>query len=149
MRAAKRSPRNRPFAAPSDIVAALFPPPVSTSGVAEPDGKQPFAIVPTDAACFGFAGLWEHWTAPDGSVLETSAVVTTAANALMATIHDRMPVILDAADYQSWMQGTATEARADQTLPGAERMRAFAVGKAVGNVRNNSAELIAPLESTG
>ena len=111
--------------------------------------KQPFAIVPTDTACFGFAGLWEHWTAADGSVLETSSILTTTPNELMATIHDRMPVILDPADYQSWMLAPPTEATALIRAFPAERMRAFAVSKAVGNVRNNSAELVAPLEADG
>ena len=110
-----------------------------------PTGKQPYAIVPTDLPCFGFAGLWEHWTSPDGSVVESVAVVTTGANALMAPIHDRMPVILAPEDYERWM----TAAPADtQTLiqPFAdERMRAYPVSKAVGNVRNNSAALIAEI----
>lgn len=113
-------------------------------------GKQPFAIVPTDTPAFGFAGLWEHWTAPDGSVLETSAVVTTAANALMAPIHDRMPVILAPADYQTWMQASPAEAGALIRPYPAERMRAFAVARAVGSVRNNSPELIVPqVEAVG
>lgn len=111
----------------------------------QPQGKQPFAIVPTDAACFGFAGLWEHWTAPDGSVLESSCVLTTTPNALMATIHDRMPVILDPSDYQSWLQASPTDAAALIRPFPAGHMRAYAVGKAVGNVRNNSPELVAPL----
>lgn len=112
---------------------------------ATPNGKQPFAIVPTDLPCFGFAGLWEHWTSPDGSVVESVAVVTTAANALMAPIHDRMPVILAPEDYERWMGAPPAVA---QTLiqPFAdERMRAYPVSQAVGNVRNNSAALIAEI----
>ncbi|MBK8069972.1 MAG: SOS response-associated peptidase [Rhodanobacteraceae bacterium] len=112
---------------------------------ATPGGKQPFAIVPTDLPCFGFAGLWEHWTSPDGSVIESVAVVTTAANALMAPIHDRMPVILAPEDYERWMSASAADA---QTLiqPCADRrMRAYPVSRAVGNVRNNSAALIAEI----
>ena len=69
-----------------------------------PEGKQPFAIVPTNSPCFGFAGLWEHWSAADGSVLETCAVLTTTANTLMSKIHDRMTVILEPADYSTWLQ---------------------------------------------
>lgn len=110
-----------------------------------PTGKQPYAIVPTDLPCFGFAGLWEHWTSPDGSVVESVAVVTTGANALMAPIHDRMPVILAPEDYERWMTAAPADA---QTLiqPFAdERMRAYQVSKAVGNVRNNSAALIAEI----
>jgi putative SOS response-associated peptidase YedK len=111
---------------------------------AQAGSKQPFAIVPTDDACFGFAGLWEHWTAADGSVVETSCVITTTPNPLMAAIHDRMPVILDPDDYQNWMQATPAEATTLIRPYPAERMRAYAVGKAVGNVRNNSPELVAP-----
>ena len=110
-----------------------------------PTGKQPYAIVPTDLPCFGFAGLWEHWTSPDGSVVESVAVVTTGANELMAPIHDRMPVILAQEDYERWMPAAPAAA---QTLiqPFAdERMRAYPVSKAVGNVRNNSAALIAEI----
>lgn len=104
-------------------------------------GKQAYAIVPTDLACFGFAGLWEHWTATDGSVLETSCVLTTEANTLMAPIHDRMPVILDPADYGRWISATPREAQTlIRTYP-PERMRAYAVSNAVGNVRNNTPSL--------
>jgi putative SOS response-associated peptidase YedK len=110
-------------------------------------GKQPFAIVPVDLPCFGFAGLWEHWTSPDGSVLESCAVVTTAANSLMAPIHDRMPVILDPSDYSGWIEAEPTGATTLIKPYPVERMRAFAVSRAVGNVRNNTPELIAPLES--
>ncbi len=111
---------------------------------AQPGGKQPFAIVPTDAACFGLAGLWEHWTAPDGSVVETSSVLTTTPNELMATIHDRMPVILDPTDYAAWMQSPPAEAAGLIRPFPAQRMRAYPVSKAVGNVRNNSPELVVP-----
>lgn len=110
-------------------------------------GKQPLAIVPIDTPCFGFAGLWERWTGPDGSVLETGSILTTTPNALMATIHDRMPVILDPADYQAWLGGTPAEATALIRPFSSEHMRAYPVSKAVGNVRNNSAELVAPLEA--
>ena len=86
--------------------------------------KQPFAIVPTDAACFGFAGLWEHWTAPDGSVLETSSVLTTTPNALMATIHDRMPVILDPGRLSVLDAGHHDRShRADPVIPGRAHAR--------------------------
>jgi putative SOS response-associated peptidase YedK len=107
---------------------------------------QPYAIVPADLPCFGFAGLYEHWTAPDGSVLDTGCVLTTTPNALMAGIHDRMPVILDPNDYERWMRAPVAEAQALIRPFPAERMRAYPVARAVGNVRNNGRELIEPLE---
>jgi len=110
------------------------------------DGKQPYAIVPTDLPCFGFAGLYEHWTTPDGALLETACVLTTTPNSLMANIHDRMPVILDSADYERWIRAPAADAQSLIMPFPAERMRAFAVDRAVGNVRNNHCELIRPTE---
>jgi len=69
-----------------------------------PDGgKQPYHIRLVDGRPFAFAGLWERWADPTGAPVETCTILTTAANALMATIHDRMPVILDAADYAAWL----------------------------------------------
>ncbi|MBU2091237.1 MAG: SOS response-associated peptidase, partial [Alphaproteobacteria bacterium] len=63
------------------------------------NGKQPYAVRLKDADCFGLAGLWSRWTAPDGSVLDTVALLTTEPNLLLAGIHDRMPVILAPDDY--------------------------------------------------
>ena len=42
-----------------------------------------------------FAGLWEGFKWPDGTVLRTFTIITTNANAMMAELHDRMPVILE------------------------------------------------------
>lgn len=113
-----------------------------------PDGKQPFAIVPTDEPCFGFAGLWEHWTAADGSVVETSSILTTNANDLMQPIHDRMPVILDAEDYQTWIHADSSQVTQLIKPCDSKRLRAYPVSRAVGNVRNNAAQLVEPLDST-
>src|SRR5581483_4191994 len=60
-----------------------------------PDGgKQPYAIAGIDRAPLGIAGLWESKRLDDGAVLRTFTILTTAANALMAPLHDRMPVII-------------------------------------------------------
>jgi len=61
-------------------------------------GKQTFYIHRKDEEPFAFAGLWEAWENPEDSKEEQScSLITTEANALMAPIHDRMPVILDSA----------------------------------------------------
>ena len=62
------------------------------------DGKVPHAIRRDDREPFAMAGLWEHWLGPDGSEIESCTIIVTDANALLAPIHDRMPVILDAPD---------------------------------------------------
>ncbi|MDB4971609.1 MAG: hypothetical protein JWN44_7298, partial [Myxococcales bacterium] len=51
---------------------------------AEPVGKQPFAIARADGNPMAFAGLWEAWKYPDGAILRSFAIITTAANATMA-----------------------------------------------------------------
>jgi GNAT superfamily N-acetyltransferase len=58
-----------------------------------PDGtKEPHAIAREDGEVMAFAGLWEGWNAPDGETVRTFAIITTAAKAEMAALHDRMPV---------------------------------------------------------
>lgn len=67
-------------------------------------GKQPYYIRLHDERPFAMAGLWERWTNPEtGEPIETCTIITTEANALTRPIHDRMPVILNAADYDLWL----------------------------------------------
>ena len=60
-----------------------------------------------DRAPLAFAGLWERWSAPSGGVeaLETFAILTAAANEIVALIHHRMPVILTSAAFDLWLAG--------------------------------------------
>ena len=114
---------------------------------AVPGGKQPYFIQPTQAPVFGFAGLWERWTQADGSPLDTFTVITTAANTAMQAVHARMPVILAPSDFTTWL---SRETPADALLPLLRPcdpgwLQLHPVAKAVGNIRNDSAELIAPL----
>ena len=62
--------------------------------------KQPIYIRLIDARPFAFAGLWEIWSAPDGSELRTCTIITTQPNSLLESIHNRMPVILNPEDIQ-------------------------------------------------
>ena len=71
-------------------------------------GKEPYFIAPADDGVFAFAGLWETWTGPDGGELQSCTIITTDANDVMSTIHNRMPVILDEADWAEWL-GTGSE----------------------------------------
>ena len=65
--------------------------------------RQPFVVRRKDRRPFAIAGLWDRWKAPDGSRLESCAVLTTGANEVVAPIHDRMPAILDRADFEAWL----------------------------------------------
>ena len=66
-------------------------------------GKQPYFVRMRDDRLFAFAGLWDRWESPDKGVIESCTILTTAANAILAPIHDRMPVILPPAEYARWL----------------------------------------------
>jgi putative SOS response-associated peptidase YedK len=108
----------------------------------------PYAIVPADGDMFAFAGLWERWKDPaDGSILRSFTIVTGTANALCAPIHERMPVILPREAWRLWLGETPASAAELlallQPYP-AERMRAYPIGRAVGNVKNDDPRLLDP-----
>ena len=77
-----------------------------------PGKKVAYFIHRRDDGLFAFAGLWEHWMGADGSELETAAIITTAPNAEVAEIHDRMPVVIDPDHYETWLTGPVDEAAA-------------------------------------
>jgi putative SOS response-associated peptidase YedK len=72
--------------------------------------KQPYYIRMHDHRPFAFAGLWDHWTSPEQQTIESCAILTTDANAVLRPLHDRMPVILAAAEYSRWLDGNVQEA---------------------------------------
>lgn len=105
--------------------------------------KQPFYIRPRDGL-FVFAGLMATWAGPEGE-LTTCTLLTTAPNALMADLHDRMPVILAPDDQEAWLDPGNRRA-ADLLRPcDPAGMEAFPVGAAVGSPRNDGPELVQPL----
>jgi putative SOS response-associated peptidase YedK len=72
--------------------------------------KQAYQVARADGEPFAFAGLWEHWLGPDGSELETAAIITTAALPPMAAIHPRMPVVVAPHLYRDWLANEAVAA---------------------------------------
>ena len=65
--------------------------------------SEPFLFRRRDGAPLALAGLWETWEGPNGEAVDTACVVTTHANGLMAAVHDRMPVILERDDFDTWL----------------------------------------------
>lgn len=116
---------------------------------AEAGRKQPWRVVRRDRAPFAMAGLWEVWEGTgEGSWLETFSIVTTEANAAIADIHDRMPVMLfEEQQFATWLDGTPQEAGALLGPCDPEAIEAYRVGPRVGNVRNDDAALIEPLDA--
>lgn len=65
--------------------------------------KRAFAIRDPMGKPLALAGIWECWQSPNGSEIDTAAIITTAANATLAAIHERMPVILAPRDFDAWL----------------------------------------------
>ena len=109
--------------------------------------KQPMHIRAAGGGLLSLAGLWEVWHAPDGGELETCTILTTTPNVLMEPIHNRMPVILDPADYAMWLDpATALDQLNPLRRPFApEMLAASPVSTAVNRPQNATADCIAPL----
>lgn len=120
--------------------------------------KQPYNIGMADDGLFAVAGLWERWADPAGTPLNSFTILTTAANPLLAGIHDRMPVILKPEDYDLWLDpGMTDPAGVSELLKpfDARLMKKYPVNTRVGNADNDDPECIreiappAPLPETG
>jgi putative SOS response-associated peptidase YedK len=116
--------------------------------------KQPFAVGLSNRGPMTFAGLWDAWRADDGDTTKSFAIITTAANDLLAPLHNRMPVLLPPYRWAAWLgehrlgEPAATCAELKATLkpyPGAA-MTFWPVDRRVGNVRNDTPDLFAPID---
>ena len=106
--------------------------------------KTPFLFSRHDETPFAFAGLHETWCPPDGSELGTFTVLTCRPNALLAAVHDRMPVTIDEEDHDRWLHGDRRSV-ADLLAPSpSERWTCRAVDPRVGNVRLDGPSLVEP-----
>ena len=103
--------------------------------------KLPWAIGRADGQPLVFAGLWEGWRSGDGTVIRSFTIVTTSANDTLRPLHERMPVVLEAADWPVWL-GEAEGHPADLLRPSEAAFRTWRVGTAVNNVRNDTAALL-------
>ena len=72
-------------------------------------GKKPYYIRLKSGKPFGFAGLYNIWTSPEGERLTTSTIITTDANDLLRPIHNRMPVITQVSNYDKWLDHSITD----------------------------------------
>jgi putative SOS response-associated peptidase YedK len=110
--------------------------------------KQPVRIQMTDGRPFAIAGLWEHWLGPDGSEIESCTLLTTEPNQLLRPIHNRMPVLLDPADFDQWLDSRSHQAADVQHLLrpfSEENMSFYPVSTHVNNPRNEDPRCIEPL----
>ncbi|MCW4113935.1 SOS response-associated peptidase [Aurantimonas sp. MSK8Z-1] len=109
---------------------------------------KPFYLKPRDARPFAFAGLWESWQSPEGSELDSAAIVTTDANATLAPIHSRMPVVIQPESYERWLDTRAYPAAdvLDLLVPANDTFfEAIPVSDKVNKVANMGSDLQTPL----
>jgi putative SOS response-associated peptidase YedK len=106
--------------------------------------KTPFRIGLSTWEPFGFAAVWDEWHGPDGMV-RSCTIVTTTPNEMMLPIHDRMPVMLAPESHEAWLDGsnrnTATLQHLLAPYP-SDAMEIYEVGPAVGNVKNDTSDVI-------
>jgi putative SOS response-associated peptidase YedK len=113
-------------------------------------GRQPLYIYRADGKPIALAGLWTEWTDPEsGEVVTSHTVITCSANALMASFHERMPVILDGESLARWLDPALRdpgEALALLVPFPDDALAVRAVSPLVNAVRNDGPELVRPLE---
>jgi len=109
--------------------------------------KIPHCIHLKTAHPFAFAGLWDEWHSAEGSAIRSCTIITTKPNKFLASIHDRMPVILHSKDYSDWLDASPrtadTLAHLITDFP-AELMEAYPVSTMVNSPANDRAECVLP-----
>jgi len=109
----------------------------------EAGAKIPYFFSLAEQQPFAFAGLWETWQSKHSDeTIQSTALITTAANDFMLPLHHRMPVILEPDTANRWLQGDDEIVGA--ATANAPRLRAWPVDRRVNNARNESTDLIEP-----
>ena len=113
-------------------------------------GRQPHYFTRADGSPLAFAGLAERWrdkNGPDDAPpIRSCTIITATSGADMHGIHDRMPVVLDPATFDLWLDPANEDVEGLRALlrpPPAGTVVHHPVGQRVGNVKNNDPELIA------
>jgi len=115
-------------------------------------GKQPWFLRMRDGRPFAFAGLWSQWRNPDGgATLDSCAILTTTPNDLVATLHDRMPVILSPAYQARWLDAEANVSTFTELFAPfpAEQMEALAVNRRVNSPTHDAPDNLEPIVADG
>ena len=112
--------------------------------------KQPVFISRDDEKLLAFAGIFDRWVSPEGEIRESVAIITRDAVGDLAKVHNRMPLFLPRNRWDKWMDSELTEVeevRALMEIPKPDdHLRFWPVSTMVNSIRNNGAELIAPIE---
>jgi putative SOS response-associated peptidase YedK len=112
----------------------------------EHGGKSPWYITLKDREPFAFAGLWDHWKAPDGQQILSCTIITTPPNDIVAPIHNRMPAILQPGTRDLWLNPDLRDEHELTKLLApypADQMTVRPVSRLVNDPKRDSAELLA------
>jgi putative SOS response-associated peptidase YedK len=117
---------------------------------AQPESKSklPHHIRLKSGKPFAFAGLWEHWLSPDGSEVKSATIITTTPNKLMASLHNRMPVILPHHAYAQWLDPVPlfpVDLNSLLVPYPSEEMQAVPVSTLVNSPANDRPEVLVPV----
>jgi putative SOS response-associated peptidase YedK len=107
--------------------------------------KTPYYIHSTKHKLFAFAGLYEIWNNPNGSVIQSYTILTQAAVGKIKDIHDRMPIILEQEEETEWLNADSTEPAQLQKLFNTypdENIDMHTISNDVNSPAHNSSELI-------
>ena len=112
------------------------------------DGRRiPHFLSAADGDLLALAGIWEEWRDAEGRVLPSTAILTGAAPADLAHVHDRAPMVLERTAWTQWLDPTATETVVRGLLRPTRSgtIRLWPVGDRVGDVRENDPRLTTPV----
>jgi putative SOS response-associated peptidase YedK len=115
-----------------------------------PGGKQPYYFTRRDGQPITFAGLWSTWRDKEaGNNLLSCTMVVTKPNDFVAEVHDRMPVMLEAKEFEQWVSGDTKDATALMKPAGERVLQKWPVSKRVNSSRapDDDASLIEPIET--
>lgn len=111
--------------------------------------KQPYFIHRKDGKRLWFAGIWETWEGGGEAYLESCAILTEPSKGVVSELHDRMPVVVERADFGKWLDRSVTDVRAIQGLlrgSGGSVLDAYPVSRRVNRVGVEGPELIERVE---
>src|SRR5262249_23667144 len=111
--------------------------------------REPWLVRLKDGTTFAFGAVWDRWSRRGpGAELVSCALITTAANAPVAPIHGRLPVLIDRAPSGRWLdpRGTEAELRALMARSPPDAMEAFPVSARVNHTDVDEPELSRPVE---
>jgi len=110
--------------------------------------KQPFYIQSLDGAPVMFAGIWDTWR-NGREVITSCAIITTAANELVGSLHDRMPAILSPEAQDAWLDRKTNRIDLLRALTpfATARMKMHPVGSGINSPENDASDLVLPVDA--